>query len=136
MADITVTAANVTPGSGAGLRYGTAGATITAGQTVYLDTTDNKYKLARANAASTAQVAGIALHGASNNQPLTIHTGGAINIGGTVAVGAIYVLSAAAAGGIAPAADLTTTNRVSVIGVGTTTGIIAVDLQNSGVAVA
>lgn len=42
MADLTITAANVTAGALATTVTGTAGATITAGQLVYLDTRDRK----------------------------------------------------------------------------------------------
>ena len=42
MADLTITAANVVPGAGARITNGTAGATVTAGQVVYLDPADNR----------------------------------------------------------------------------------------------
>jgi hypothetical protein len=51
-ADLTVTAGNVVASKDAKLRSGTAGATVTAGQTVYYDTTANTYKLADANGAT------------------------------------------------------------------------------------
>jgi hypothetical protein len=64
MADLTITAASVLAGSGAKKVNGTAGATITAGQAVYLDSADNEYKLADNDSATAAvrTVAGIALH--------------------------------------------------------------------------
>jgi hypothetical protein len=49
MADISITAASVAASSAASKVTGVAGATITAGQVVYLDTTTNTYKLADAN---------------------------------------------------------------------------------------
>lgn len=112
MADITVTAANVKKGANAKTKKGTAGATITAGQTVYLDTTDGTYKLADANASpATANVEGIALHGASANQPIEIvyedddFTPGATLSLSAAADSGVYVLSGTA-GGIAPMDDL------------------------------
>jgi hypothetical protein len=107
MPDLTITPANVVPGANAKTASGTAGATITAGQAVYLDTTDMKLKLADANGtAAQARVVGIALHGASNNQPLTyVYDDDDYTPGATVANGTLYVLSANP-GMIAPAADL------------------------------
>ena len=97
-------------------------ATITAGQTVYLDTAVEKWKLADNNdTAAKAVVAGIALNNASDDQPLHVLQEGQITIGGTVAVGTIYVQSSTA-GGIAPAADLLSTNYVTKLGIGITTG--------------
>ena len=131
MADISVTAANVKKGSGATTITGTAGETITAGQVLYLDTADNEYKKADADASASAVAAGIALCGAADGQPIIIQTGGNINIGGTVTVGEIYVVSATA-GGVAPEGDLTTGNYVTVLGIGTTTANIALKIHSSG----
>jgi len=60
MGDITVTAANVRPLNGAIIRRGTAGATITPGQVVYLDGA-NGWKPADASAAASAKARGIAV---------------------------------------------------------------------------
>lgn len=136
MADITVTAASVVPGSDAVIdRGGTAGATITAGQVVYKEAASGTYKLADANSA-TAEVRqpdGIALNGASANQPIAVQTGGSITIGATVVAGTTYVLSSATAGGIAPQADLTTGDDVVILGVATSTSAIKVSIVVSGV---
>lgn len=134
MADLTITAANVAAGANSTSVHGVAGATITAGQAVYLDSTTGTYKLCDANASGTASCDGIALNGAASGQPLKVLTEGLITIGGTVAVGTIYVVSETA-GGICPSTDLATGEYVSVIGVATTTGIINVHRLNSGVAV-
>ena len=133
--DLSITAANVAASSGAQYADGTAGATITAGQAVYLDASANTYKLADCDAtAATAVIAGIALNGASSGQPLKIQTAGTISIGGTVTVGEIYVLSGTA-GGIAPEGDLAQNDRVVIIGVGLTSSTIALRLYNSAVLV-
>lgn len=132
MADLSITAANVAYVSNQSIRNGIAGATVTAGQAVYLDETVNKYKLAdNDNSSTTATVAGIALNGASDGQPLAVMSGGLIAIGGTVTVGEIYVLSSTA-GGICPEADLGTSDYVSIIGVGTTAARIQLGIINSG----
>jgi hypothetical protein len=138
MADISIAAANVVRGTGAKIETGIAGATITAGQTVYKDTADgDKYKPADADAgtATIRTTRGIALNGASNNQPLAIQVEGLITIGGTVAVGGVYVQSDTA-GGIMPAADLESGDYVTVLGVGVSATQIDLQIHASGVAVA
>lgn len=136
--DLSITAANVVSGTTPTPQFenGTAGATITAGQVVYKDATTNTYKLADNDGASAAlaSVAGIALHGASSGQPLKVQTAGGINVGATLTVGEIYVLSATP-GGIAPKADLATGKRVTVLGVATTTSNLMLKSIVSGVAV-
>ena len=136
MADITVTAANVVSGSDAIKKQGVAGASITAGQPLYIDTANNNVlKLADANASLlTSTVDGIALHAAATGQPITYQSGGLITIGATVAVGTVYVVSATA-GGIAPSADLATGMYTAILGVATTSGILQLRINNSGVAV-
>lgn len=135
MVDITVTAANVAQGTGAVVAHGTAGGTITAGMALYLDSADGKLKAADCDASeAAAAVVGIALHGASNNQPLAYQTDGRITIGGTVTVGEIYVASGTA-GGVAPEADLAQNDYVSIIGVGVTAAIIDLAIHVSGVQV-
>jgi hypothetical protein len=137
MADLVITAANVLAGSGAKKVAGTAGATITAGQVVYLDSADSEYKLADADSATAAvrSPAGIALHGASDGQPLTILSKGPITIGATVTAGVAYYLSPTA-GGICPVADLLTGDYPTVLGLATSATVIEVDIQVAGVALA
>lgn len=134
MADMTVTAANVALVSGSTERV-TAGATITAGQVVYKDTTDaNKYKLAINTSVAAAAAGGIALNGASDDQPLVVQTGGTIAPGGTVTVGEIYVVSGSA-GRIAVEADNGSGEYVTVLGVGVSSSRIDLSINASGVAV-
>lgn len=136
MADLSITAANVVAAAGATTAQGTAGATITAGQAVYADAADsNKLKLADANASvTTAGGVGIALHGASNGQPLTYITGGDLNPGATVVVGQTYILSATP-GGIAPIPDIASGWFLTHLGYGTTASNIKVEVKPRSVAV-
>ncbi len=137
MADITVTAANVQKGVDARIASGVAGATITAGQVVYIDTADaGKLKPVDSDSATAAAraPAGIALNGASAGQPVTFQNEGQITIGGTVTVGVLYVASDTA-GGIMPSADLETGDYVALIGIGVSSTSISLCLFNSGVAV-
>lgn len=122
-ADVSITATSVVPGANAQFRYGVAGATITAGQLVYLDTTTNTWKLSDCNSATAAvrDVDGIAANSAGNGSQLTIITADDdLTLGGTVVNGTIYILSATP-GGVAPAADATTGWFVCVVCVGKST---------------
>lgn len=134
MADLTITAGDVVPSSTASTLHGTAGATITAGQAVYLDTTTNTYKLCDADVAASAVCAGIALNGASSGQPITILTDGQITIGATVTRGTAYYVSLTA-GGICPVADISTGDYVSLIGIADSTTTILVKRINTGVVI-
>ncbi|MDW9792122.1 hypothetical protein GOB42_15155 [Sinorhizobium meliloti] len=141
MADIVITPASVVPGAGAKTTSGTAGATITAGQVVYLDsTTTGKWHHADSDAATAAARGqganvGIALNGASNGQPLEVLTEGPITLGAVLTAGAAYYLSPTP-GGIAPLADLLTGDYVTLLGLATSTSVLQVDVQYSGVATA
>jgi hypothetical protein len=135
MTDISITAANVRAGSDAVIESGTAGATITAGQQVYLDTADSKYKLADNNSATVAARSprGTALHGASDGQPLDIQKAGDITIGGTLTAGVAYYLSGTA-GAICPVADLTTGMYSTFLGIARSTTVLRYRPVESGVA--
>ena len=134
MVDLSVTAANVLASTGSGQVPGTYGATVTAGKVVYQNTSTDDYDLADCTtSAATATVAGIALNGGADGQPASILTRGPVDIGATVTVGTVYVLSES--GGICPAADLATDDYVSIIGVGTAADTIEVNILNSGVQV-
>lgn len=132
MADISITAASVIKGADAYTEQGTAGATVTAGQPVYLDSTDGKFKLSDNNATGKKTVRGIALHGASDGQPLMIQRGGDITIGATLTAGSRYYLSATA-GGIMPEADLASGMDVVLLGLAKSTSVLAIDIQAPGV---
>jgi hypothetical protein len=133
MADLSITAANVVAGAGSTKRSGTAGATVTAGQVVYLDSATNTLKLADNDSATAAvrSPVGIALHGATANQPLTYLSAGPITIGATVAVGDVLCLSSTA-GGICPAADIAAGDYNTIIGIATSTTVVDVNFQESG----
>lgn len=133
MVDLSITSANVVAGSGAKKVSGIAGVAVTAGQVVYLDSATSTYKLADTDSATAAvrSPAGIALHAAAANQPLTILTSGPITIGATVAVGDVYFLSGTA-GGIAPAADVAAGDYPAIIGICTSTSVLDVKIHESG----
>jgi hypothetical protein len=133
LADLTVTAASVARGTAATQATGTAGATLTAGQTVYLDSTTSTIKLADCDGATALQdTVGIMLHGCLSGQPATYQKGGNINPGATVVVGETYVLSDTP-GGIMPIADLETGDTVVYLGIGTTASNILLNINNTGI---
>lgn len=130
MAEISPVAASVVAGANADYYRGLAGATIVPGSPVYLDATTNRLMGADANAsAETAQVAGIALHNASAEQPLKIQTAGDITIGATIVLSTIYILGAA--GQLAPAADLASGWYCSVVGVAVSATVLRLGILNS-----
>lgn len=112
MTDISITAANVAISAAAKTFQGTAGETITAGQTLYLSSTDNRLYKADANASiATADCVGIACNGGAAGQPVTVvyedpdfTPGGTLSLS-AAADSAVYVLSGTA-GGVAPMDDL------------------------------
>lgn len=109
-ADLSITVANVVPGSRVQPVYGTAGEAITQGKLLYFDSAAKTYKLADANAsATTAAVVGYAASAASTGQPVVvIPEDDDMTVGATLSMTApVYVLSGTA-GGIAPSLDLTT----------------------------
>lgn len=126
MADISPSASTVTWVSGVREARGIAGATITPGQPVYLDTTTNTYKLTDGDTDAESVCAGIALDSAISGRPFIFAPPGAvINIGATVALGTIYVCSLTA-GGICPWADLATGDYVTILFIGATSNIVEV----------
>ena len=70
MAAIAITAANVLHSSQATIFTGTAGATITQGQPVYLDTVTSTYKLA--NALTNNPIAGLSMVSTANQQDIVV----------------------------------------------------------------
>lgn len=132
-ADLSITAANVIPSRNAIIAQATAGATITAGQLIYIDSTDldtqsrGKAKLADANSATAAvrSVAGIAINSAASGQQVSyVVRDTALQIASSgLTAGAIYGLSATA-GGLAPSADFTTGWYPSVVAIAKSTTTI------------
>lgn len=132
MADLTITAANVVLVSGP-KTTGTAGESLTAGQSVYLKSSDSKIYKADNNVTSAeASCVGIALHAAAANQPITYAIDTAVvNMGATLTVGETYIVSSTA-GGVAPVADVST-NFVTHLGVALTAANLSLKLVPWGV---
>jgi hypothetical protein len=134
MADLSITAASVANLSGKGSQTnGVAAGTITAGMPVYQNAT-NGIVAAANTSALLADAVGIALNAASTGQPVTYQTRGNINLGATLAIGKVYVLSAA--GLISPVDDVATADFVTVLGVGVTASNMKLGIVAAGVAAA
>ncbi len=137
MTALSVTATEVLPSTAAVFNFGTiaAAVTVTAGAVVYLDTTTNTYKLFDANlTGAKEQRPEIALNGGGAGQPIKTQYGGLLTIGATAAptAGLTYCAASAVAGTIIPSADITTGDRVSIIGVATSSSQIQLICWNSG----
>jgi hypothetical protein len=128
MADLTITAASVVPGSDAVTVTGTAGEALTAGQAVYKKAADSKWYKADCNSA-TAEIrvaSGVVLTGSAAGQPVVVQKSGSITIGATVTAGVVYYLSGTA-GGIRPVADNTTGDYPQTIGIATSATVLNLD---------
>lgn len=115
MADLTITAANVKHISGP-KGVGIAGAAITAGDAIYLDSADGKLKPCVVTALASSQCVGVALNDAAADQPVDYAAPGAVVDLGTGTAGTIYVTSAS--GGLAPHGDLASNDYTTVVTIG------------------
>ena len=122
MADLGILEAEVQMGPNARVGRGLAGASVSPGQALYKDgAAGHSLKPAQATGEAQANVVGVALNAAEVGQPVAYQMpGDEITLGAAAspAVGEVYALSAAAAGGIAPVGDLVAGNLVTVLGVG------------------
>ena len=124
--DVSIDTSQIRFSTNAKYTHGTAGATIAQGDLVFLDATDNKWKLADAvsvGGLATAKVAGMATTSAVSGQRVYVCTEDpnlTLN-SGAIAAGTIYILSSTA-GKIAPSVDGTTSGyiggAINVVGVG------------------
>lgn len=132
MTDVSITAASVVSGSD-DIEYGVLAAeAVTAGKVVYKNAA-GKWALADSDGAAALHAAkGVALNGASLNQPLAVQKSGPITIGGTLVAGDPYYLSNTA-GGICPKADVGTGEEVVLLGLAASTTVLDLDIQKSGV---
>ena len=136
MADISITAASVAPGSGDPRQSGISGATITAGVPLYKDSTDSdKLKLVDVdNSDATALTVGIAVGDAVSGQVVSYQTGGSVTYNAVLTKGVIYVGSDTA-GGVKPSADLGSGDRVVILGTASSTTVLKLGLNNTGITV-
>ena len=132
MADVSFTATSIKPGANAQTKEVMFGATITPGMAVYLDASDNKYKIADCTDAAKDAAAGMALTGGADGQPGVIITGGNLTTSAHLSLASpVYILSET--GLICPAADLANNDYITIIGVATSTTNLKLSINVSGV---
>jgi hypothetical protein len=135
MPDLVPVPANVkAAATGLGKTTANAGEAIVAGDVVYLETAApnaGKWMLADANVTAKARITGVALAGAAVDQPVVVATTGEIDLGVTLAIGTIYVLSGNP-GKIAPAADGAIGWATCILGVATAANKLVLHVYNSG----
>ena len=134
MADISVTPANVELVSGSH-RSGVAGEAISAGQALFIDTTDsNQLKKLDVDLSAAASVCcGIAISNASTSS-LVVYAlpESIINTGATLVAGTRYYGSDTA-GGIKPGADLSNPDYVTYLFTAIDTATARIAIDNTGV---
>lgn len=131
MADFSVTAASVVKTANTAISEGIAGGTLTAGQAVYIDTSDSsKLKGCDADASASSVAAGITLHGASSGQPIKYATSGNLTFNAAFAAGDCVCVSTTV-GGLAPYADLASGDFVTVVGIATSTTNLKIQINAS-----
>lgn len=132
MADLSQTPGNVKLAASGNVIVGTAAETITQGQPLYQ--VGDKWARARATTAVLAACRGIALTPALIDEPVVVaRPGSEVNLGATLAVGEVYVVSATL-GAIAPIGDLVGGNFVTPIGTARTAAILIFNPQPAGIA--
>jgi hypothetical protein len=139
MADISVTAGSVLASANAVIeRKYNAGATVAAGDVVYLDS-NNKWMLMDSNASAAgnnvADTRGIALGGGANNQPIAVCTRDSFFTPGATLTNGIAYYASPNAGKIAPVGDIGSGNYATVLGIARTTTVMNLNPTASGIAV-
>jgi hypothetical protein len=125
----------VRPGSAStSIRLVAYGATISAGNPVYLDSADSTYKPTDANLSLAAAAAvGIAMTpGVSGGFGVIAISGPIVLVGTTMAVTETY-LAGPAAGEIIPVGDLASGSYQTRLGTATTTTLLALSISASGI---
>lgn len=129
MADLAVTPAQVIPESDAVVEHGIGGEAIDPGEQVYLDATDNKWKLGVNSSEAAAEARGIAVSQClADGQRVSVQTGGGLDLGAAAgaAQGVPYFVSGTA-GKLAPLADVASGDYVTAVCIGK--GANAVDVR-------
>ncbi len=133
MVDLVVVPANVQPGPGSIERTGTAAVPITAGDSVFIDSSGAIDLCENDQTIVEAACRGVALNDAAIGQPIRYVVSGEVDMGAITAAGQVYIVGAAP-GGIAPEADAIAGEFVTIIGVGVSANNIKLGITQSGVA--
>jgi hypothetical protein len=132
MADISITPASFVPSANATIVQGIAGATLTRGKPVYLDTVAGTYKLYVATSTTTDALAGLMCEDVDAGQPCLVLTKDpALVLGGTLVTGDTVWTSLS--GLTKTIADLVSTWRIYVAGVATSSTVMNFSPVRGGV---
>jgi len=136
MANLSVTAANVSPGTNAETETALALEAITAGQVVYKSAAGRFGLCDNDNASAIIRKPyGIAVDNAAISQSVVVQKSGRINIGGTVVVGTPY-WSSSTPGAISNiSTDATTGKYPAFLGFAVATTTIDLHIKEAGVVV-
>ena len=135
MADLTITAANVSAGSDCKQVILTAGVAITQGMCLFRNPVDGRAYKSVSNDLTASRAEYIALGPGVIGQPFVgalLDIGGNINLGATLAVGKVYAVSSNA-GAIRPIDDVVASDYITVIGIATTTSNLVIRINYGGV---
>lgn len=134
MADLTITTIKRVSGN---VSTSNAGEALAAGDVVYSNSTGNTHDKADATDTTKASAIGVQLLATDSGALSTVaQSGSVIEITGTtLTVGDVYVVSATS-GKIAPQADLTTGDILTIIGYAKTTSQIQISITPTGVVIA
>lgn len=131
MANLDINPNHVRGHSAVQQSHGIASEPIAAGQVV-CDQPGGEFRLADANDRPEAK--GIAACSAAVRQPVTVQTGGFLEVGDVLEIGRLYVLSADA-GAIAPAEDVVAGWHTTLVGVAASRSLLQLILVPTGVRV-
>lgn len=136
MADVVQTATSVHAHSGATVSMKEVGEAVVPGDWLYLDSADGKHKLAVGTDSAKAVVVGMSLgYGPADGNYVPVATAGDVDVGATLTVGGgPLIISSAAAGNMAPIADLTTGEYGSVLGIQVAADKFTINIKNATVA--
>ena len=111
---------------------GTAGEAISSTNWLYQDASRTYFK-AKADNATTAVLAGIAMNNAISGGVVLVNKTAPITTDAVLTKDVVYVLSAGTAGKVMPQADLATGNIISIAGVASATTGLVLGIVNTGI---
>lgn len=134
MAALTITPAQVLPGSDATFEEGAGSEAITPGQPVYKNASTLKWTRAAKTSAAAAAARGIAVSEcAADGQRLVVQTGGTLTLGAGAAPAAGTAYYVGAAGELVPEGDLGMGDHVTQVCVGAGANAVKVRAWATGV---
>lgn len=133
MADYSVTPGNVVPTAALKTTL-IAGEAIDAGELIYKKASDSKAYLAQIDGTEEeADAIGIAVVSAGTGQPVVYQTSGPLAMGSVFTAAGAVVMASRTAGKLAPIADLSTSDFLTLVGWSTSATTLNISLQKTGV---